>query len=80
MKKTKKYLALGLVLALTCLLFAGCGGSKELKIDLTNSLGYDLNELYISESDSASWGDSILYTTFADGERIKLPLYMAHCL
>ena len=72
MEKMKKHLALGLVLALACLLFAGCGGSDELKVDLINSLGYDLNELYISESDSTDWGESILYTTFADGERIKL--------
>jgi hypothetical protein len=53
----KKFLSVFLALLL-CLSLAACGGEEGVAV--TNDLGYELTELYISPIDADTWGDNLL--------------------
>ncbi|MEA4895562.1 MAG: hypothetical protein VB064_09910 [Oscillospiraceae bacterium] len=68
----RKQTALIIIIALMLVIFAGCG-SSGLSIDVINSLGYDLSELYISATSAAEWGESVTGgTAFPSGANAKV--------
>ena len=62
----KKVIALCLVLSL-CAALAACGGSSEAGVKITNDLGYELVELYVTLSSKDFWGDDLLPAAAEDG-------------
>ena len=52
---------LSLLLAAVMLFsLAACGGSSEAGVKITNDLGYELVELYVTLSSKDFWGDDLL--------------------
>ena len=59
---------LSLLLAAVMLFsLAACGGSSEAGVKITNDLGYELVELYVTLSSKDFWGDDLLPAAAEDG-------------
>lgn len=71
----KKYISLILASILFTMMFTSCGGASKISISLTNALGYELIELYLTGSEKEDWGDNCVGNeTLKDGSTITLEI------
>lgn len=80
MKRISKPVCLLSAVLLTAGL-AGCAESEELSVSISNSLGYDLSELYVSPAGEGDWGDKRLAKILQSGGGavgVQLDEYLEH--